>query len=164
MEVTVEAAERRRAGRVVMVDPTGAVLLISGRDPSVPAAETFWLVPGGGAHEGETTDEAARREVAEEVGAELGELGPVAWWRRTSFAFAGLWYDQEESFYVVRAPSFVPHPTALTELEVQMTTGARWWPLAELVATGEVVHPRQLGALVTSWLSIGPPARPVRID
>ena len=148
----------------MLVDPSGAVLLLSGRDPGLTDAPAFWFVPGGGAHQGETIDDAARREVYEEVGAELGDLGPVVWQRAVSFAFDGRWYEQKESFYVVRAPRFVPRPTALTDLERRATTGSRWWPLAELAATSEAVHPSRLAALTGQWLAAGPPAAPVMID
>jgi 8-oxo-dGTP pyrophosphatase MutT (NUDIX family) len=154
----------RRAGRVVLVDPAGAVLLLAGRDPGVDGAPEFWFVPGGGAEAAETIEEAARREVFEEVGAELGDLGPVAWTRRVSFPFDGGWFDQSECFYVVRTTTFIPRATALTELERRSTTGARWWPLAELAGTSQAVHPPRLAMLVRDWLLSGPPGQPIEID
>ena len=155
---------KRRAGRVVLIDPSGSVLLLSGRDPSLADAPQFWFVPGGGAHRGETIEDAARREVHEEVGAKLGDLGPVVWQRAVSFAFDGRWYEQTESFYVVRTATFVPLPTALTDLEQRATTGSRWWPLAELAGTAEAVHPLRLASLTREWLDSGPPLTPAQID
>jgi 8-oxo-dGTP pyrophosphatase MutT (NUDIX family) len=155
---------RRRAARVVILGPAGAVLLISGRDPSQPEAPTFWFAPGGGAEEGEDLQDAARREVFEETGATLAELGPVVWRRHTSFGFDGCWFDQDESFFVVRAEHFLPAPTALTELEQRATTGARWWPLDELSSSTETVYPPRLAQLIAQWLSSGPCSAPVPID
>ena len=154
----------RQAARVVMLDQTGAVLLLSGRDPAVAGAPGFWFVPGGGAHPGEALEATARREVYEETGAVLGDLGPVVWRRHASFAFDGIWYEQSESFFVVRTEAFVPRPTALTELEQRFTTGARWWALAQLASTEEVVYPGRLAALVTEWVASEAPERPLTID
>jgi 8-oxo-dGTP pyrophosphatase MutT (NUDIX family) len=153
----------RQAARVVLVDPTGAVLLLSGRDQSCPGDPGFWFVPGGGVKEGEAIEDAARRELYEEVGASLGDLGPVAWQRHTSFTFDGCWYDQDESFFVVRTQSFVARATALTQMEQRAVTGARWWPLAELASTAEVVYPPELATLVQAWTASGPPASPPAI-
>ena len=66
----------RRAARVVLLDEGNAVLLLSGHDPAVETAAIYLILPGGGAHAGETLEETARREVYEETGARLGELGP----------------------------------------------------------------------------------------
>jgi len=154
----------RRAGRVVLIEPKRSVLLLSGTDPSDATAPPFWFVPGGGAENDETPEQAARREVYEEVGARLEDLGPPVWHRHVSFPFGGDWYDQYEWFFVVRVARFDPRAAALTELERRATTGARWWPLAELAETEEAVHPAGLAWLVTEWLANGPPAQPRSID
>jgi 8-oxo-dGTP pyrophosphatase MutT (NUDIX family) len=155
---------RRVAARVIMVDPDDAVLLMSGRDPSIENAPVFWFTPGGGAGPGEPLEAAARREVYEEVGHALGELGPVVWERSTSFVFDGIGFDQDESFFVVRTPRFEARRVAWTDIEERSTIGWRWWPVSELAASDAEVYPSSLGALVEEWVRIGPPASPRRID
>ena len=134
----------RKVARVVLVDETGAVLLLSGRDPEVPSAREFWFTPGGGAEPGEALEDAARREVHEETGHVVGDLGPVRWRRETSFTFGGLAFDQDESYFVVPTSRFCVRPTAWTELESRSVTGWRWWPQKELRASGAVVYPAEL--------------------
>jgi 8-oxo-dGTP pyrophosphatase MutT (NUDIX family) len=159
----------RPAARVVLLDPADAVLLLSGQDPSRPQGRRFWFVPGGGAEPGEDIRDAARREAYEEVGGRLGDLGPVVWYRHTRFAFDGRWYDQHESFFVVRTERFSARATALTELEQRAVTGSRWWPLAELAAAtaaadaAELVYPPRLAPLIRAWVASGPPATPLAI-
>lgn len=155
---------RRIAARVIMVDPDNAVLLISGRDPSIEDAPVFWFTPGGGADPGEPLEAAARREVHEEVGHMLGELGPVVWERSTAFVFDGISFDQDESFFVVRTPRFEARRVAWTDIEERSTIGWRWWPVSELVASDAVVYPAALGALVEEWVRLGSPAVPRRIQ
>ncbi len=143
---------RRRVARVVLVDEDGAVLLLSGRDPDTASAPEFWYTPGGGAEPGESLEDAGRREVHEETGHVVGDLGPVRWRRETSFAFAGFDFDQDESYFVVRTSRFEVHPVAWTELERRSTTGWRWWPREELRATDAVVYPPQLATFLRAAL------------
>lgn len=143
---------RRKVARVVLVDEEGAVLLLSGRDPDTASAPEFWYTPGGGAEPGESLEDAGRREVHEETGHVVGDLGPVRWRRETSFVFAGFDFDQDESYFLVRTARFEVHPVGWTELERRSTTGWRWWPCDELLATDAVVYPPQLAHIVLAAL------------
>jgi len=151
---------RRVAARVVLVTDDDTVLLISARDPGSVGAPEFWFTPGGGVEPGETLEEAARREVHEEVGHTLDGLGPVVWERTTAFDFDSSTIVQEESFFVVRTARFHPRQVAWTDIESRSTTGWRWWPVAELAGSEILAYPPGLGALMAEWLREGPPDKP----
>lgn len=149
---------------MALLDEEEAVLLESGIDPGTVGGTGFWFLPGGGALAGESLEAAVRREVYEETGARLGELGPVVWERHVSFPFDGRQFEQHESIFVVRTARFEVEPTALTELELRLTTGYRWWPIPRLAGTTEAVYPPRLASLLEDWLSSGPPSAPLLID
>src|SRR5205809_5843049 len=66
----------RRVGAIVAcVDASGRVLLVRQRGGPFAGA---WLLPGGGVEEGESPEDAVRRETLEETGCGLTQLAHVA--------------------------------------------------------------------------------------
>lgn len=143
----------RRAARVVVIDPGGRTLLLKGHDPARPQDDAFWFVPGGGIDEGESDEQAARRELNEEVGIAVVELGPVRHRRQASFVFDGVDYEQTEVYFVAQVDTFVPDSSGWTELERRCMLGFRWWSVEELRRTADIVFPEGLADLLSSWTS-----------
>jgi 8-oxo-dGTP pyrophosphatase MutT (NUDIX family) len=134
----------RISARIVLVDATDRVLLLSGADPGRPG-DSWWFTPGGGVEPGEDLLSAARRELAEETSVGLGEFAGPLWWRRAQFSFVGVGYDQTEYYFAARLPvGAVISADGYTELERAAITGTRWWTLDELRATTELIYPLEL--------------------
>lgn len=152
------ASGRRTSARVVLLDDSGAVLLLCGSDPANPAfrdgaAPKWWFTVGGQVRPGERLAQAAARELAEETGLRVAPadmIGPI--WRRDEvFEFNGSLIDSEEFYLVHRTRRFEPAVQGRTELERRYIRDARWCDandIAQLVAAGEWVYPLQLGELL----------------
>ena len=139
----------RKAGRVLVIDPAGRVLLLQGFDPAKPSS-LHWVTIGGGLDDGEGTAQAAARELWEESGidATADELiGPV-WQRTTEFSFAGMRYRQDEDFYILRVGEVQVSLANLDPLERATITSYRWWSRQELTATTEAYFPAELPELM----------------
>ncbi|RUP02974.1 MAG: NUDIX domain-containing protein [Mycobacterium sp.] len=150
---TGDKLNHRTSARVVLLDEYGAVLLLCGSDPAIAHAPRWWFTVGGEVRPGERLAEAAARELAEETGLQVPPaalVGPV--WRRDEvFEFNGSMIDSEEFYLVHRTRRFEPALDGRTALERSYIHGARWCgpaDIAELVASGEIVYPRQLAELL----------------
>jgi 8-oxo-dGTP pyrophosphatase MutT (NUDIX family) len=143
----------REAARVLLLDDRDRALLIA----HLPGdGRTVWTAPGGGLEPDEDHEQAAARELREEVGIDAA-LGPWIWSRTATFQFRGIWLQQRERWFLARTG---PLETADMPLEDLATTGARWWTTTELASTDEVVAPRALAEHLAALLVDGPPVRP----
>lgn len=134
----------RIAARVIVLDETGAVLLLNGCDPARPEAGTWWLAPGGGLDNGESFADAARRELREETGFTVADIGSPVHERELFFDFEREHFRQTEQFFVVHTERFTLDDRAWTDLERRSILGHRWWAAAELRATTETIYPENL--------------------
>ena len=156
----------RPTARVVVLDPSGRVLLLGARltDPAVPPGEVlFWYTPGGGVEDGETVRAAAVRELAEEIGLAVdpGDLEGPVWFRRHVGPFAGVQIDSRETFFVLRDVVHEVDASGRTELELLGAEPHRWWSAEEVAASAETFAPRELADLLPE-LSAGPWTGPPR--
>ncbi|GHJ49804.1 DNA mismatch repair protein MutT [Catellatospora sp. TT07R-123] len=141
----------RRAGRVLLVDARERVLLFHGTDPHQPGA-AYWFTPGGGLDDGETTAQAAARELFEETGLSVpvDRIGPAVHSEVANFSFAGVAYRQEQDFYLVRVDSWHVDTSRFDEVEQASVDGHRWWSVSELRETGEVYFPADLTSVLAA--------------
>ncbi len=140
----------RTAGRTLVLDPDGAVLMIQAQQ-TVSGGETNWITPGGGLEAGETPAQAAVRELFEETGivAVLPEAAEPVFVERAVFSFADRLYDQTDVYFAVRLPDRPQLVDAgLTDYERATTLDVRWWTPGEIRASDGTFWPVGLADLV----------------
>lgn len=134
--------------RVVVLDTDDRVLLFHTRDPTYPELGTWWELPGGGREAGESYADTAIRELREEAGISIGpdRLGRPTWRRDASFRFRGERRLQHECILVARLdrPGPAVDGSGRVDFEDEDYFGFRWWPVADIVTSGERFYPGRL--------------------
>ena len=151
---TERTPELRVAARAIVLDPDDRVLLVHFRH----GGGEWWATPGGALDEGETHEDALRRELLEEAGIAAG-IGQCVWIREHVFEWDDRYVRQVERYYVVRVDSPEVEPQA--DLAAESVYDLRWWTLDQLAASEEVFAPRRFADLVSDLLESGPPAEPI---
>jgi 8-oxo-dGTP pyrophosphatase MutT (NUDIX family) len=143
----------RLTARVLLLDPQDRILLMKGRLPSDPAAPGAWFTVGGGVEAGETLAQAAVREIREETGFTVSDVGPVLWeGEQIHHDRKGRPVLIKERFMAARCDGGVPGREGWQALEREFVDDIRWWTLADLAACKEPVFPRDLAARLAGVL------------
>jgi 8-oxo-dGTP pyrophosphatase MutT (NUDIX family) len=154
----------RPAARVLLLDALDRIYLMHFAPGENGAG--VWITPGGGVDPGETFEQAAVRELWEEVGLRDVDLGPCVWHRSHVFEFQGRLIDQQERYFVVRIDAHDPggHVNH-DELERTQITDQRWWTLDQMnAASATLFAPRDLASLLAPILRGAYPDVPLLVD
>jgi 8-oxo-dGTP diphosphatase len=131
----------RSAARLIVIDEGGRVLLfrhVVGHD------KEFWATPGGGLEPGETAEQAARREAAEELGAREVELAQL-WTGHSELLFARQRISQTETFFQVLGHPAILGPEVAETHRREGIVEVRWWSVEEIDRAEEPLFPVDLG-------------------
>ena len=142
----------RPTSRLLVLDEDDRLLLMKTVAPDTSRLAR-WITPGGGVDPGETHVEAAVRELHEETGQVVTEVGDVV--RVDDFEVP--WDDADHThghaeFFVVRLPHFEVVDDDWTDDERTDILESRWFTLDELMTGDEQVEPADLAGLLRQVL------------
>jgi 8-oxo-dGTP pyrophosphatase MutT (NUDIX family) len=143
--------------RIVVRDVQDRILLFHTRELSAPELGTWWELPGGGIEPGETYVDAALRELREETGiAGLPEqVGPPTWRRIGVFRHRGVRRLQHEVVCELRltGPGREIDEAGRLEYEHEDYFDYQWWPIRDVLNSGERFYPGSLPRLLGRFLT-----------
>ncbi|PKQ07403.1 MAG: hypothetical protein CVT72_03260 [Alphaproteobacteria bacterium HGW-Alphaproteobacteria-11] len=160
----------RPTARVLLLDATNRLLLIRMHDPAVGGADgavlrdPYWVTIGGEIEPGETPEEAARRELAEETGLADAALGPNVWYTEHILTLRGEKRLLQEHFFIARTETAALATAGWTAEERAVIRDMRWWALPDLMASGDIFFPSSLRRHLPALLENGQPLGVIRIE
>jgi 8-oxo-dGTP pyrophosphatase MutT (NUDIX family) len=178
----------RRAARAVVLDDDRRILLVHfdfavpldgdgarGRTDGTQTWDGMWACPGGGLDAGESVADGLRRELVEELGLVVDDVGEPVWVKEHRFPMSR-WDGQYDTYFLIEVPEvFDPRPS-LTQAELlrEHVDAMRWWEYDSLMEAQRaydegaiddeafaVFSPRRLGHHLTALLENGRPTEPL---
>ena len=138
----------RATSRVLLFDRDQRFLLFLTKAPDKSGAAR-WLTPGGGVDPGESHHEAAVRELQEETGLVLPDLGEPVWSHDFEVEWDAADHDTGHAvFYRAVTDAFVPSDALWTDDERVDVLEHRWWTVDELAATADRFEPTELVSVI----------------
>jgi 8-oxo-dGTP pyrophosphatase MutT (NUDIX family) len=155
----------RKTARIILINEHSEVLLLkyvdkTPADPLRPTLVSYWVPPGGGLENGESFEEAARRELEEEIGDSI-EIGAWVWSRQRKLLLNGERRLVSERYFVARVSSGRMTPLNRTH---DNFVSHRWWTMNDLNETAEAILPPDLPMLIAPIIDGEYPQSPINVD
>lgn len=140
--------KHRETARIMLIDEQNRIFLLKTHfDPEV-GLPPRWLTPGGGIDSGESTLEAAVRELYEETGMRVGPefLGePVLVSSgRWDWADGMNYHTYTDTIYELKVQNFQPDTSGFTQDELRDIVEHRWWKVEDILLSDEPMAPHEL--------------------
>jgi len=100
----------RKSSRAIVLNKQNRIFLFRYTFDFFAEEDSIWITPGGGLDEGESFEEALKRELLEEMGIELTELAPQIFYRNPLYELKTVKrHDARNGFiwYIVRRRGFL---------------------------------------------------------
>ncbi|MBP3618905.1 MAG: NUDIX domain-containing protein [Lachnospiraceae bacterium] len=132
--------QTRKSSRAIVLNEQNQIFLFRYTFDFFAEKESIWITPGGGLDDGESFEEALKRELFEELGIELSgsDSTPQIYYRFPLYELkSGKTVQSEERFYLVRLDETEFSYAGWTENENKRMTAGKWWSLEKIKQSKE---------------------------
>lgn len=123
----------RKSSRAIIINRNHEIFLFKYNFDYLSYGKAIWITPGGGLEDGESFDEALKRELYEELGIQLNQYHKQIYYRNPIYTLEnGETVQCEERFYLIYLDGIEFTYTNWTDTEQKRMLLGKWWSLNEI--------------------------------
>lgn len=128
----------RKSSRAIVLNKKNEIFLFQYMFDYLEDSKAIWITPGGGLEEGESFEDALKRELFEELGVQIKEKCPEVYYRNPIYAMKnGEKVQSVEKFFLVMLEDEEFSSECWTESEKKRMLAGKWWSTEEIERSEE---------------------------
>ena len=154
----------RKSSRAIVLDKQNQIFLFRYTFDFFADKESIWITPGGALEEGESFEDALKRELFEEMGMELKEQAPFVFYRTPMYELKnGETVRSEERFYLIYCEDESFSYDGWSESETKRMTAGKWWSVEEIKQSEETFFSEDVVEILERFSKGDVPGNPEEI-
>ena len=123
----------RKSARAIVINNKNQMFLFQYMFDYLEDSKAIWITPGGSLEEGESFEDALKREVYEELGVQLTKESPEVYYRNPIYTLkSGEKVQSVEKFFLVVLEEDSFSFNHWTESEKKRMLAGKWWSMEEI--------------------------------
>lgn len=155
----------RKSARAIVLNKQNQIFLFRYTFDFFAEKESIWITPGGGLDEGESYEDALKRELFEELGIRLSDSVPFVFYRTPLYELKnGETVQSEERFYLVYCDDASFFYNGWSESEMKRMTAGKWWSAEEIMKSEETFFSEDIAEILERLSEGDVPKEPEEIS
>ena len=140
----------RKSSRAIVLNKANQIFLFQYRFDYLADSDVIWITPGGSLEEGESFEDALKRELLEELGIKFDEKCLEIYYRNPLYTLkSGEIVQSIEKFFLVCVEDETFAYTNWTDSEKKRMLQGKWWCIEEIQQSEETFFTKDIVRILT---------------
>ena len=154
----------RKSSRAIVLNKENEIFLFQYMFDYLEDGKAIWITPGGGLEEGESFEDALKRELFEELGVQITESYPEVYYRNPVYTLKnGKKVQSVEKFFLVRLEEDAFSFEHWSKSEKKRMLAGKWWSREKIEQSDEEFFSKDILRILNELSCGNYPKEPLEI-